>query len=95
VIIDTKWKILEDSKSHFNISEKDIYQMFAYGKRYQSETEKKLPPKLFLVYPRNVLNIQNLPKYIYDVEMSLDVLTYDLLAENQYLETQKLIASIS
>jgi 5-methylcytosine-specific restriction enzyme subunit McrC len=95
IIIDTKWKILEDSKSHFNISEKDIYQMFAYGKRYQGETEKNLPPRLFLVYPRNVLKDQNLPKYVYGKEMPLDILTYDLLAENQYLETQKLIAGIS
>jgi 5-methylcytosine-specific restriction enzyme subunit McrC len=95
VIIDTKWKILEDSKSHFNISEKDIYQMYAYGKRYQRETEKMLPPRLFLLYPRNVLKNADLPKYVYDIEMSLDVLTYDLLTENQYLETQKLIARIS
>lgn len=95
VIIDTKWKILEDSKSHFNISEKDIYQMFAYGKRYQNEIENNIPPKLFLVYPSNVLKNENLPKYIFGNEMSLDIVTFDLLAENQFIETKKLISVIS
>jgi 5-methylcytosine-specific restriction enzyme subunit McrC len=95
VIIDTKWKILEDSKSHFNISEKDMYQMFAYGKRYQSEIESGIAPKLFLVYPSNVLKNEDLPKYIFGNEMSLDIVTFDLLAENQFLETQRLISVIS
>jgi 5-methylcytosine-specific restriction enzyme subunit McrC len=95
IIIDTKWKILEDSKSHFNISERDMYQMFAYGKRYQSEIENGVAPKLFLVYPSNVLNSQDLPKYLFGDEMSLNIVTFDLLAENQFLETQKLISAIS
>jgi 5-methylcytosine-specific restriction enzyme subunit McrC len=95
VIIDTKWKILEDSSANFNISEKDIYQMFAYGKRYQLEHSDKLPPKLFLLYPKNVFHNQKLPKFVFGMEMTLDILTYDLLSDNQISETQKLIARFS
>jgi len=95
IIVDTKWKILQDSKSHFNISEKDMYQMFAYGKRYQSEIKGGLAPKLFLIYPSNVLKNSSLPRYVYGNEMSLDILTFDLLAENQLLETQKLVSLIT
>lgn len=95
IIIDTKWKILQDSKSHFNISEKDMYQMFAYGKRYQSEIKGGLAPKLFLIYPSNVLKNASLPRYVFGDEMSLDILTFDLLAENQLLETQKLVSLIT
>ena len=95
VIIDTKWKILEQSNADFNISEKDIYQMFAYGKRYQIENSGNIPPRLFLLYPKNVLHHQKLPKFVFGKEMTLDILTYDLLSDNQFSETQKLIASFS
>lgn len=50
-ILDTKWKVLADSKANYGISQADMYQMYAYQKKYGAEnvtllypqTEKMLP----------------------------------------------------
>lgn len=44
-VLDTKWKRLDLSKSHANISQADMYQMYAYGKEFDS-------PVTVLIYPR-------------------------------------------
>ena len=46
IIADTKWKILDkdNTKHHFGISQADIYQMYAYGKKYDVKN-------LWLIYP--------------------------------------------
>ena len=33
-MIDTKWKRLDMSRPHENVSQSDVYQMYAYGKEY-------------------------------------------------------------
>jgi len=43
-VLDTKWKVLEDKKSNFGISQTDMYQMYAYDKKYSSEM-------VTLIYP--------------------------------------------
>ncbi len=47
VILDTKWKCLVD-KPHINygISQSDMYQMYAYSKKYGT-------PEIWLLYPVN------------------------------------------
>ena len=44
-ILDTKWKILADSKANYGISQADMYQMYAYQKKYGAE-------KVTLLYPQ-------------------------------------------
>lgn len=44
VIADTKWKLLDSSKPHNGISQSDIYQMYAYCKKYDVE-------EVNLIYP--------------------------------------------
>ena len=44
-IIDTKWKRLSVTRPYQNVSQADIYQMYAYGKEYDF-------PKVILLYPR-------------------------------------------
>jgi 5-methylcytosine-specific restriction enzyme subunit McrC len=44
-LIDTKWKRLDPRKSHFGVSQSDMYQMYAYGKEYDV-------PLTILLYPR-------------------------------------------
>lgn len=44
-LIDTKWKRLDPQKTHFGVSQADMYQMYAYGKEYSS-------PLTILLYPR-------------------------------------------
>ena len=43
-IMDTKWKILSDEKANYGISQADMYQMYAYQKKYQAK-------HVTLVYP--------------------------------------------
>ncbi|WP_413479591.1 McrC family protein [Vibrio hibernica] len=46
IVLDTKWKLLDLDKSHNDISQADLYQMFAYGHKY---LEGK--GEIFLIYP--------------------------------------------
>ena len=44
-IIDTKWKLLSDTKANYGISQADIYQMYAYQKKYGAENVTLLYPQ--------------------------------------------------
>lgn len=44
-VLDTKWKILSDSKTNYGISQADMYQMYAYQKKYGAKD-------ITLLYPR-------------------------------------------
>lgn len=44
VVLDTKWKLLSAGPSNSGISQSDMYQMYAYGKKYQAE-------RVVLIYP--------------------------------------------
>lgn len=47
VIMDTKWKRLNPSaKSNYGISQADMFQMYAYSKKYKT-------PDIWLIYPMN------------------------------------------
>lgn len=47
IILDTKWKSLTDnSKVNYGISQGDMYQMYAYSKKYET-------PEIWLLYPVN------------------------------------------
>lgn len=60
-LVDTKWKRLDQNLSHSNVSRADIYQMYAYGKRYDV-------PKVILLYPHH----SDLPKAVADYQHSGD-----------------------
>ena len=44
-IMDTKWKILSDTKANYGISQADMYQMYAYQKKYGAENVTLLYPQ--------------------------------------------------
>lgn len=46
VIIDTKWKILSSKKTNYGISQEDMYQMYAYQKKYHAKN-------IILLYPKS------------------------------------------
>lgn len=47
VILDTKWKSLVDNQRvNYGISQADMYQMYAYSKKYNT-------PEIWLLYPMN------------------------------------------
>jgi len=44
IVMDTKWKILSDTIGNKGISQADMYQMYAYGKKYNADS-------VILLYP--------------------------------------------
>ena len=71
IIVDTKWKILSESKSNQGISQSDMYQLYAYGKKYKSKN-------LYLIYPKDELINGNLYHYYEDNELPLQILFFDV-----------------
>lgn len=43
-VMDTKWKVLSEAKANYGISQADMYQMYAYQKKYASESVTLLYP---------------------------------------------------
>ncbi|MEM5770503.1 MAG: hypothetical protein AAGU32_19785, partial [Bacillota bacterium] len=46
VVLDTKWKLLSDNARNSGISQSDMYQMYAYSKKYDAEG-------IVLLYPHS------------------------------------------
>ena len=65
-IMDTKWKRLDKNKLHAGISQADLYQLYAYGKKYQAEEVAQL----FLLYPENT-EFKNSLSYSYESDLPL------------------------
>ncbi|NWF66834.1 MAG: restriction endonuclease, partial [Campylobacterales bacterium] len=66
-IADTKWKIIHEDK---DINQADLYQMYAYGKKYNIN-------QLYLIYPKDGEN-QTKFKFKYDDNLRLKVCYFDL-----------------
>jgi 5-methylcytosine-specific restriction enzyme subunit McrC len=80
VIIDIKWKLIdqkESGKKNYNLKTSDLYQIFAYGKKYPS-IEGEAPPRLVLLYPSSPDFDQNLNHFLYEDGLRLDVVPFDL-----------------
>lgn len=84
IIIDTKWKILNDDyDSNYGISQSDLYQMYAYAKKYNSN-------HICLVYPLNRTRkgIEETLEFNYDEDTKLNIFFLDL--ENTQESLKKL-----
>lgn len=44
-VLDTKWKLLSEGKANYGISQADMYQMYAYQKKYDSQNVTLIYPK--------------------------------------------------
>lgn len=82
-IADTKWKIIRqdnnEGEQKNKISQADLYQLYAYGKKYELD-------KLYLIYPKIDGAKQEPMNFKYDDKMQLEILYFDL-------ENDKLIPS--
>ncbi|MFC2345717.1 McrC family protein [Campylobacter sp.] len=67
-IADTKWKII---KSRDDISQADLYQLYAYGKKYECG-------KLYFIYPKIDGAKQESMKFEYEKDMQLEILYFNL-----------------
>lgn len=72
IIADTKWKIIKEEK---DISQSDMYQLFAYGKKYDNE-------ELYLVYPKDG-EAQPALTYEYEKKLNLKVLFFDVTVDER------------
>lgn len=84
VVLDTKWKLLSsNSQANYGISQSDMYQMYAYDKKYKSE-------KVILIYPYN--NAVESKDAVYsftateDNPVEVRVMFYDLMDDTGSLE---------
>ena len=68
LIADTKWKIV---KSRDDISQADLYQLYAYGKKYECG-------ELYLICPKMDGVEQEPMKFRYDNKTQLEILYFDL-----------------
>lgn len=80
IIIDTKWKLIDESneKFNYNISQSDMYQLYAYGKKYSLYNSFQCEPKLLLIYPSNPNFSKPLEKFIYEGELVMHVIPFNL-----------------
>lgn len=84
MILDTKWKLLDmnSNAGKYNISQSDLYQLYAYGKKYkQKQIEKGSNKKiqLFLIYPMTEkFNIAKTWNYEKDESLPINIVPYDL-----------------
>ena len=96
IIFDTKWKLLDESKEkkNYNISQSDMYQLYAYGKKYDLKNGLSTEPKLVLLYPSNPNFQKPLADFIYEGELILSVLPFNLKNSLSKIDEQKELNNI-
>lgn len=88
-VLDTKWKLIEqdasDSEHKYGISQGDLYQLYAYGQKYQDGDGH-----MMLIYPQHKGFDGALPSFCFDSRLSLWCVPFSLesgsLVEGGWLE---------
>lgn len=76
LVLDTKWQQLntgQTSAGNYGIEQADLYQLYAYGKKYGASD-------LFLIYPASDTFREPLPVFNYDALTRLHVVPFDPVA---------------
>jgi 5-methylcytosine-specific restriction enzyme subunit McrC len=73
IVLDMKWKTLDanDQSGHYGIEQADLYQLYAYGKKYDAT-------ELVLIYPAHDQFREPLQLFGYDASLRLRVVPFDL-----------------
>lgn len=71
VILDTKWKLLSDNARNNGISQSDMYQMYAYSKKYNADG-------IVLLYPKSNSVSKDEIRYVSDDNVKVEVSFIDL-----------------
>ena len=86
-IMDTKWKVLSEEKANYGISQADMYQMYAYQKKYNAKNVTLLYPKTEQVQTENIEFREDYVEGVvvrvrfvdlFDIQTSLSALKADL-----------------
>ena len=76
-VLDTKWKLITEkegsSKDKYELSQTDMYQLFAYGEKYLGGKGE-----IYLIYPKHEKFQHPLPPFDFSEKLRLWVLPYDL-----------------
>ena len=74
---DTKWKLIDqrDRQDNYGISQGDVYQLFAYAKKYLADQPRK---EAMLIYPMTDRFVEPLEPFWFENDEVLYVLPYDL-----------------
>lgn len=81
VVADTKWKLLgqDSAKSIYtSIGQADLYQMYAYGKKYLHDQQAK---EVYLIYPKSENFTKPIPFFEFGENFRLYVVPFDLSLE--------------
>lgn len=80
IVLDAKWKLLDSSEANsqnkYNISQADLYQMYAYGQKYLQGQGT-----LILIYPQHQFFTHPLPIFRFDAKLSLWCIPFNLQSE--------------
>jgi 5-methylcytosine-specific restriction enzyme subunit McrC len=71
IVLDTKWKILSDNIRNNGISQSDMYQMYAYSKKYEADS-------IILIYPYSDAVSRTDIRYSSDDNVNVNVFFIDL-----------------
>lgn len=71
IVLDTKWKLLSGNSLNNGISQSDMYQMYAYGKKYGAD-------RVVLLYPYSDAVSKTDIRYASDDKVRVDVTFIDL-----------------
>lgn len=71
VVFDTKWKLLSDNARNSGISQSDMYQMYAYSKKYGAE-------RIVLLYPHSDAVSKSDIRYVSDDNVNVRISFVDL-----------------
>ena len=89
-ILDTKWKVLSDSKPNYGISQADMYQMYAYQKKYSAENVTLIYPyanktpadKVVEFHSQDGVTVRVKCVDLFDVQKSLSNIVRDFMERN-------------
>ncbi len=81
-VLDTKWKVLSEQQFNYGISQADMYQMFAYQKKYGAENVRLIYPMTNRLSPEKPISYKSKDGVqvhvefvdLYDIRNSIDEL---------------------
>lgn len=71
--MDMKWKWIEPTLPNYGIEQADLYQLYAYGRKYNANA-------LFLIYPAQEDFRAPLPPFRFEEQLVLTVIPFDITA---------------
>jgi 5-methylcytosine-specific restriction enzyme subunit McrC len=70
--LDTQWKLLSDNAWNYGISQADMYQMYAYSKKYKAD-------RIVLLYPHSDSLTRTDIRFASEDNVTVDVSFIDLM----------------